>query len=321
MFDIITIGGATRDIFFQCYKDGKVLDKDQKELLAFEYGSKIIPDETFFSYGGGAFNTSVNFAKQGLKVSCLCAIGQEGTGDLILQNLTENKVDISLIQRVNETHTGLSVIVSAKKDRVAFLYRGANNFLKMPQPERILQTNWLYITSLNNQATKVLPETIEIIERKNIKLALNPGMSQIKKNDKGFSLAVKRANILILNREEGICLLGEEPEIENRLLVRKLLDIGPQIVVLTDGENGNYVGNHEEFHFAPAIRSIYKESTGAGDAFGATFVANIIKGSNIKLSQQLASINAASVVESLGATQGLLSANEIKRRLVKITVR
>ncbi len=93
-------------------------------------GSKIIPDETFFSYGGGAHNTAINFARQGLSVSCFAVIGKEGTGDLVLEELKHNGVDTSLVQRDDKNHTGLSVIISVKDDRIAFLYRGANNFLE-----------------------------------------------------------------------------------------------------------------------------------------------------------------------------------------------
>src|SRR3990172_2738959 len=150
MFDIITIGGATRDVFFKT-NEGKIIsDKNipSGRLLGFEYGAKIVPDETYFSYGGGGMNTAVCFAKLGLKVAAKVNIGSEGTGSLIHKILKEKKVNTGFVGRDKKLHTALSIIVSDNGDRTMFLYRGANDGLKIPNWSNLSKTKWIYLTSL-----------------------------------------------------------------------------------------------------------------------------------------------------------------------------
>jgi sugar/nucleoside kinase (ribokinase family) len=59
------------------------------------------------------------------------------------------------------------------------------------------------------------------------------------------------------------------------------------------------------------------ERTGAGDAFTSTFVAALIKGSNIEGALQWAPINSMSVVQYVGAQEGLLNQRQMGELLQK----
>lgn len=322
MFDVVTVGGSTRDIFFNCRTEGKIVKLPSKEeLLAFDFGSKIIPEDAFFTYGGGAFNTAISFARQGLKVASLTCVGEEGTGDLIVKTLEQNDVNTSFVQRTSKNHSGLSIIISVKRDHIAFLYRGANNDLRLNRTEELSRTKWFYITSLNGEAASLLPELIDLAQSKNIRIAINPGQSQLKTQTEELRRLLKDCEILILNKEESVDLAGEKTDVNEKILLQKLLDFGPRLVAITDGEQGSYVGTREEQFFCPAARSLYCDSTGAGDAFGSTFVSGIIREQTVLKSQRLASINAASAVEHMGATDGLLEIGQIEKRLARITVK
>ena len=69
-FDVITIGGAVRDIIFFTDK-GKIFktpeDVTAQKMWAFEYGAKIIIDNAQCAFGGGAFNAAYNFHKLGMR--------------------------------------------------------------------------------------------------------------------------------------------------------------------------------------------------------------------------------------------------------------
>ena len=101
MYDIITIGGATRDITFVTDK-GKVIETPEnlteQKLLAFEYGAKIKSEEVFFNFGGGACNTAATFSKLGLNVAVNCKVGKDDDGETMIKNLKELGINTSLIQ-------------------------------------------------------------------------------------------------------------------------------------------------------------------------------------------------------------------------------
>jgi sugar/nucleoside kinase (ribokinase family) len=133
-FDVVTIGGATRDIMFYS-GDGKLITANaatRQKLLAFEYGAKITADKLFFSYGGGAANTAATFSALGLKTATICKIGNDDNGREILKNFKKIGVDSSYIKIDSKDATGFSVVLAVKSEsheHVVFGYRGANNLL------------------------------------------------------------------------------------------------------------------------------------------------------------------------------------------------
>jgi len=136
MFDVITIGGATRDIIFVTDK-GKIIptpeNLTEQMLLGFEYGAKIRSEEVYFSSGGGACNTAIGLARLGLKVASFLRVGKDSDGLEIKNKLLREKVNINFIQEDKELRTGTSfiIVVKEKGNRLIFTWRGANRKLKV----------------------------------------------------------------------------------------------------------------------------------------------------------------------------------------------
>ncbi len=314
-FDIITIGGATRDVFFRV-SEGEVIstpeDPTKQKLLAFEYGAKITPQEVYFSYGGGGANTAVCFARLGLKVATLLNLGSEGTGDIVIDNLKKEKVTTQFVSRDSKLHTALSVLLNVPSgEKVVFRCIGADRNLKIKNWSKVTNTKWFYITSLRGKSAKLLDKIDKIVSKGEVKLATNPGIEQVKKGYKGLKDVIRSTSILILNKDEAIELVLSKNKNVRYNNVRELLRIikswGPEIVVVTCGKKGAYAINDKKIYCQKAYKVKMVDSTGAGDAFGSTFVFGIIKGFPVEESLKLAAKNAASVVSRLGAQEGLLS--------------
>ena len=89
-----------------------------------------------------------------------------------------------------------------------------------------------------------------------------------------------------------------------------------QVIVITDGNKGAYAWDGKKYYFCPIFPSDVVSTLGAGDAFASTFCAALKKTDlNIGLSLMYASTNSASVVSEFGATDGLLTFEEIETRL------
>ena len=97
------------------------------------------------------------------------------------------------------------------------------------------------------------------------------------------------------------------------LLKLKMKDY--QVVVITDGGNGAYAYDGKNFYYCPPFPSTVVSTLGAGDAFASTFCATLMRNkTNIGQALIFASINSASVVSKFGATEGLLTFEEIERQ-------
>lgn len=313
MLDVITIGGATRDIFFRI-DDTKRIREKTGELLAVPYGAKIVSSETSYNYGGGAVNVAVGLSRLGLKSGSSCNIGSEGTGSLALKYLKDEKVNIKFVTRDESSHTGLSVFVLGENsEHTGFLERGANSKYKFKHFGAIKPAKWFYVSSLTGKAADELPRIFEYAKRKKIKVAFNPGSSQLRMGLTALTPYFAQTEVLILNMQEAKELLakskvGQSPED----YLKKLAKCGPTIVVITDSEKGSWAIFEENIYRQKSINDVVVDTTGAGDCFGGTFLFGIIKGFAIPYALKISAINAASVISKMGAGPGLLSYKKIK---------
>ena len=70
MFDVVTFGSATVDIFIESDKAHVVNVRGiegELDLYCLQYGEKIEIDHSAFAIGGGAINTAACFSRLGLK--------------------------------------------------------------------------------------------------------------------------------------------------------------------------------------------------------------------------------------------------------------
>src|SRR3989344_2684675 len=100
MFDIISIGSATRDV---------LIESDQG--ASFPLGAKIEIKKMVVTTGGGGTNYAVTFARQGLKTACIGVIGSDANGRDVLTDIEQEGVDVSMFQKHNDDLTAYSVIL------------------------------------------------------------------------------------------------------------------------------------------------------------------------------------------------------------------
>ena len=107
MFDVITVGSATLDVFVES-DDANIVSVSSKnkrsDFMSFPYGSKI--DITDFSrnLGGGAVNTAINFQNLGLKTSAVIKLGNDETAPVIEENMRNRGIDTSNIIHSKNTY-------------------------------------------------------------------------------------------------------------------------------------------------------------------------------------------------------------------------
>lgn len=336
MFDVITIGSATLDVFIESDSANivSVSSKDRKsDFMSFPYGSKVEIDDFSRSLGGGAINTAMNFAHLGFKTSTIVKLGTDEISPVIKEQLINSQIDTANIIQAKEELTGFSIIlVSFQGDRTVLAHRGANASIKEKDIdfECLKKAKWLYVAPLAGESNKLLDKLAAYAQENNIKLSINAGTTAIKKGEKYFSKIIEVADILVLNKEEASMLtkISVRPDTKTEKFSKEF--IHPDIVrmlqtlrgknsvnvVITDGKAGVYAYDGHKFYKAPEFPAIVRSTLGAGDAFSSTFTAAMEKfNMNVEKALKCASVNAASVVEVFGAQEGLLTFDEIEHKL------
>lgn len=305
MFDVVTFGSATWDIFIKP-KQLKVIDS--KELisgkgLCFNLGSKIDIDEAYVNLGGGGVNTAHTFRRQGLKIAYCGSVGDDVLGRELIQRMKKNKIETKFIELLTDCATNFSVVMNPREqDRTVFVFRDASEKLKTV-PFRKLKAKWYYLAPLSGRLSKKTKEIIDFAHKNNTKVAVNLGNSQIR--SKGIKSLLKKADILILNQEEAAFLTGVSYGNEKKILksIREFFD---GIFVMTKGKGGVVVLANGDVYRERAIKARVVDKTGAGDAFSSAFVSEIIKTGNIKEAIKLGVNNSAKCIQKRGATNGLI---------------
>lgn len=319
MFDVITIGSATRDNFLR----GKYPITEWKEArsgkaYALPYGEKLGVDFVHFTIGGNAANASVTFARHGFKAACLAKIGKDLPAKEFLAHLDRENVSTKLIAQTDEKSTAYSVLLlSEDGERTILGYHGASDTFTMSDVRLAkLKAKWWYLSLAGESDAMFLP-LLEFARENKIKVAFNPSGHHLKHKREEILSALKDLSFLVLNEEEAAELVGIPFEKEKEVF-KKLDELTPGIVAVTDGPNGCTVSDGENIYKA----GIFKEQrvadrTGAGDSFGSGFTAVLLR--NEKLSPEVikeairfASANATSVVEHVGATEGILTKKEFE---------
>ena len=325
-FNIITIGSCIRDIVF--YTDQAEFIKNPKDdptkvyLLGFEYGAKIKSDEIVYSFGGGAANTAVNFANLGMKTGIISCLGKDGVAVEIKKRLQQKKVNPAFLETSKKTPTGLSFLVVDKKSHEHFVLvsYGANNDLQVnEQLLKKVNTNWFYVSSLN---VRNWPQIMNRLVKTKKKIAWNPGSTQLKAGYKFLKKYFSAIEVLLLNKDEAIELcLSAGLKMKNwsaANLAEIIWGFGANIVAVTDGANGAWICNDGKVYFNKPHHNKPKDTTGAGDCFGSTFVAGLMKTNyQIKQAMKLAIANTSSLVFTTGAQEGLLTWSQLIKKITK----
>ncbi len=332
MVDIVTIGSATMDVFVEC-DDANVVSVRKKDhstdFMSYPYGSKLEITDFDTQVGGGGVNTAVNFSNLGYSTGAIFKVGDDIYSEGLFSFFKDKTIDLSsIIQDKNDT-TGFSIILTSfEGDRTVLAHRGANAHIKRSEIdfEMIKNAQLLYIAPLNGDSNRVLDDIIKYAKENNTYVCFNAGTTGIKKGFGYLSKILSLADIVVMNKEEasmatGIYLRPDtkdvkfsqeklHPDLKDMFNKLKISDY--QVIVITDGKNGAYAYNGKNYFYCKPFDGPVTSTLGAGDAFASTFCAAMSRFDlDIPKALVAASINSSAVVSKFGATQGLLTFDQI----------
>lgn len=336
MFDVITIGSATMDVFVEC-DDANIVSAWSKsaksEFMCYPYGSKVEVTNFTSNTGGGGVNTALNFANLGFKTSAICKIGNDIYSRGILEVLSKSSLDLSNIIQDDAVSTGFSIILlSFQGERTVLAQRGANATLKKSEInfDAIKQAKFLYIAPLSGESNRVLTSVVDFAEENGVKVCFNAGTTSLKRGFEYIKKIIDTASVVVMNKEEAsMCTKIDvrpdtrEENFSNLLIhpdIKKMLEklkiTEKQVIVITDGKDGAYAFDGNTYFFCPNFPAKVVSTLGAGDAFSSTFCAALIRtNNNVGKALMYGAVNSAAVVSNFGASEGFLTFEEIEQKL------
>ena len=251
-----------------------------------------------------------------MKTGIITDIGGDENGQAIIDSFNKKGIDTTHITKHPETETNHNFILRFKAERTILVqhYEYDYSFPEYPEGQA---PKWFYLSSLSNNS---IPHhhTIANFLKKHpeTKLAFQPGTFQIKLGAEELADLYRVTEIFFCNKEEAQRILKTK-EVNMKELLKKMRNLGPKIVAISDGPRGAYVFNGEEFWHGPMYPDPVPpvDRTGAGDSFSATFTVAIAKGKSIEEALMWGPINSMSVVQYIGAQEGHLTEEQLLKYL------
>lgn len=312
--DIISIGDATLDHFVQLNSASLLCNLNEQNCwLCLNYSEKIPIDQLISTIGGNACNNAVGSARLGLKAAFFSIIGDDDVGQKILQTIKKEKVSLKYLTIQKHSASNLSIALRYKTERTILVYH---------QPRRytlpvLAPSKWIYLTSLGKEFPPVHKQLLAQLKNNGASLAFNPGTHQLLAGTKALMPILKRCQVLLVNKEEAQMILGDHKKDSIPKLMEQIRMMGPEVVVITDGEHGAYAyDGKRQYRIHPPASKVL-ERTGAGDSFSTGFLAALCYGKSIDDGLVWGAANAASVIEHVGPQEGLLTTAKLLARIKK----
>ena len=266
--------------------------------------------------GGKGANQAVAAAKLGGSVRMAGRVGQDGFGHTLVEGLTSAGIDASQVQSTAGVATGVALILVERHGQNQItVAAGANDRLKAADLEPAFQTFSRGIVLLQLESPlRTVEAAVQLTRRWKGTTILDPAPATTLPTTLLCNL-----DFLTPNETEALLLLGEPPgEIrldEAPALGHRLLELGPDTVVLKLGDKGAWVINRRLSQHFPAYPVKAADTTAAGDTFNGALAASLAEGCSLSQAVKFANAAAALSVTQPGAQASIPSRSQVDRFL------
>lgn len=294
---VATIGSAVLDVHVKS-KDFNVTPIHDELMMCEVYGGKMNVDDAIVTSGGAGTNTAVSFARQGFSVACVAKIGKDIAAQVVWDDLKRDRVIRSLLVQDEQAKTGISVLlVAGDGARSGITYRGASHALQVADIpfEHLEKLQAIHLSSVGQM--DVIQAVMKHCVDHQIFLSWNPSLLEAETFFKQVAATGKCCDILFVNEHEWAAIESVK---------QKVLASCPIVIVTRGKEGGDVLRGDTTYHYEAKHDLTVINETGAGDAFASGLVGAHLRGSSIEDAVKFGVENASSVVQHMGAKEGLL---------------
>ena len=275
--------------------------------------------------GGSGANVAVALARLGADVAMVGAIGDDGYGRWVCDDLIREAVNIEGLVSIADAFTPMVMaVVEPNGERLIYVWPpegGAHLQLEadLLDPELILSASWLHTTGMclrESPAREAILHVMALAREAGVTVSLDLNLRLeswgLDTDDrKAFEKAIALSDVVFGNAEEEILPMagGDSVEAASRILCDS-----KRIIVARQGSEGAWVTTPSKAFSSPALPAQIVDTLGAGDAFNGGFIAACLAKADTREAARWGNAVAALKIGRSGA-RGLPSLEELKLAL------
>ncbi len=294
--EVVIVGNVTLDIICQTVDEVPRYDS-------------IVFDHVAVTPGGCGSNVALGLNASGIHPALVACCGMDNAASIIETYWRDAGINLDFLERIPDVHTGTSVGLVDSEFQPRFIHTsGANAYLS---PDKLDIPSFVDLGArlVHIAGYFVLPGLLDIELAGKLEEAKCSGMltsldvvrsPQMDTPDVLWP-CLTHLDIFMCNEHEGWRITGQR---DPHLIATALRARGGSTIIIKLGKEGCWVENDDYAELIPGLKVDIVDTTGAGDAFAAGFIAALISGSDVRGACQAGNAAGARIAGSLGTLAG-----------------
>lgn len=297
IYDVVGLGVSTLDLLML------VDELPGREMVQRAHDSLLA--------GGGPVATAlVTLARLGARTAMVDKLGDDWRGTLIVEQLQREGVSTDHIVVAKRSSSSIASILVSKGDGARTIVFSPGDAGELARAEvslaDLLSAKILHVNGRHLESCLTLAKQAK---RCGVLVSFDGGAHRYRPE---LDALLKLTDVCIVAHEFAASFSGEADDIA--VSAARMMEAGPEIVVITAGTDGCWVFSRGEgdFHQPAFVMPSVVDTTGAGDAFHGGFLFGMVRGWSLQDCALLASAVAAISTQALGGRDGLPSLAEVR---------
>lgn len=266
-----------------------------------QFGQEVVVPELSLRAAGSAANFAICGANLGIKTGFAGRLAVDGFGEIVLKAFRDVDVDTRCLQLVEDSTTGVTAAIIRKDGERGFItYPGTIAELQFKTLENCLQTEtpprWVHLAGyhlLSSLQGDSVTQLLKLAQSRGATTSLDVGWDPCGWSDETINQVrdtLQFVDVFFPNAEEIKALTGEH---NPRKGATKLIESGAPTLVAKLGAKGCLLATKQDQQLVPGFEVEVVDTTAAGDAFDAGFVASMLSGATMERAAVFANAVAA----------------------------
>ncbi|MFZ5753133.1 MAG: ribokinase [Bacillota bacterium] len=275
-------------------------------------GQTVLGGNLDYIPGGKGANQAVAAARLKGDVALIGKVGTDAFGQVLLDNLLKNGVDVSAVKRENVSSGVALITVTPSGENQIVVSPGANSLVNadfVQEHENTIRSAQVLLLQLETPLAAV-KRAVELAKEAGVLVILNPAPAQALPES-----LLNQVDVLTPNETELSILSGVPVQnmVEVYTASRILLEKGTKCVVTTLGDKGAFLCSPNINVLIPGYSVKAIDTTAAGDSFTAALAVAVAQGKPLPKAVKFANKVGALTVTKKGAQPSLPLLDEVEK--------